>query len=133
MSAPAVRVYQSPELHDGGFAHGAVAAAGATLFTAGISPLDAGGALVAPHDAAAQTRCALGNLDEVLTAGGAAADTVAKLTVYVASTRREDLGAVWQIVDQWWPTTPPTIVIGVTVLPYEGQLVEVEAVAAVRL
>lgn len=133
MSGPGVRPFRAASLHDGGFVHGAVVDAGATLFTAGISPLDDAGELVAPDDAEAQTRCALAQLDAVLAAGGAAAETVASLTVYVASDRRELLGRVWQIVDRWWPATPPAIVVGVTVLPYPGQLVEVQAVAAVRL
>ena len=53
--------------------------------------------------------------------------------VLVASTRREDLVAVWDVVrERLAPHDPPSTLLGVTVLGYEHQLVEVEAVAAIR-
>jgi enamine deaminase RidA (YjgF/YER057c/UK114 family) len=43
-----------------------------------------------------------------------------------------DLGAVWQVVrDAFGDHDPPSTLLGVTVLGYDDQLVEVEAVAAV--
>lgn len=128
-----VRRLRAAGLHDGGFAHVSVMAPGLTIFTAGISPLDAKGELVGPGDALAQTRRCLEGLAEVLTEAGAGPETVAKLTVYVATDSSDVLGQVWRIVDDWFALTPASIVLGVAVLPYPGQVVEVEAVAAARL
>ena len=61
---------------------------------------------------------------------GAARSQVAKLTVYVATADRAVLGAVWQALDGAFDQTPPAIVVGVTVLPYPEQLVEIDAVIA---
>ena len=55
-----------------------------------------------------------------------------KTTVYVASADQSDLGAVWAVVrDAFGDHDPPSTLLGVTVLGYDDQLVEVEAVAAV--
>lgn len=132
MTEPRVRRITAPGLPDGGFSHGTVAPAGATLFTAGISPLDPSGAIEAPGDAAAQTRRCLANLDEVLAAAGAAPDGLVKLTVYVVADAPEIIGRVWRIVDDRYAVTPAAIVLGVTALPYPGQTVELEAIALTR-
>jgi len=53
--------------------------------------------------------------------------------VLVASSRRDDLVTAWQVVhDAFAPHDPPSTLIGVTVLGYNSQLVEVEAIAAVE-
>ncbi len=121
----------APGLHDGGFVHGAVAPAGATLFTAGISPLDGSGVIEVPGDPEAQTRRCLANLEQVLAEAGTSPAGLLKLTVYVAADESALLARVWRIVDDWFADTPPAIVLGVAALPYPGQLVEVEAVAHV--
>jgi enamine deaminase RidA (YjgF/YER057c/UK114 family) len=52
--------------------------------------------------------------------------------VLVASTRQEDLVAAWQVVrDSFGAHDVPSTLLGVTVLGYRDQLVEIEAVAAV--
>ena len=64
-------------------------------------------------------------------AAGAELADVVKTTVYVASTTRADLVTAWQVVRDWFGDhDPPSTLLGVTVLGYPGQLVEVEAVAA---
>lgn len=133
MSGAPVQRLQASGLHDGGFAHVSVVAPGSTVFTAGISPLDDHGELVLPGDALAQTRRCLEALAEVLAEAGAGPETVARLTVYVVTHSNDVLGQVWRIVDDWFAVTPAAIVLGVQVLPYPGQVVEVEAVAAARL
>lgn len=130
MTGDGVRPILAPALHDGGFVHGAVVPGGATLFTAGISPLDSAGGIVGPGEATVQTRRCLDCLAEVLVEAGAAPAQVVKLTVYVATADPALLGRVWQTVDAWFEDTPPAIVLGVTALPYPEQLVEVEAIAA---
>ena len=101
------------------------------VFTAGACPLDAAGATVAPGDVAAQSAQVMDNLSEALQAAGAELVDVVKTTVYVASAAREDLVAAWHVVRRrFGDHDPPSTLIGVTVLGYPGQLVEVEAVAA---
>lgn len=103
------------------------------VFTAGACPLDAAGRTVAPGEPAAQARQVMANLAAALAAAGARLPDVVKTTVYVATTDRADLVAVWEVVrDAFGDHDPPSTLLGVTVLGYPDQLVEVEAVAAVR-
>ncbi|SCG36049.1 RidA family protein [Micromonospora halophytica] len=103
------------------------------VFTAGACPLDADGRTVAPGDPVAQARQVVANLETALAAAGARLTDVVKTTVYVASSRRADLVAVWEVVrDAFGDHDPPSTLLGVAVLGYPDQLVEVEAVAAVR-
>lgn len=103
------------------------------VLTAGACPLDAAGDVVAPGDLAAQTSRAMDNLEAALSAAGAELGGVVKTTVYVASSRREDLVAAWQVVRaRFGEHDPPSTLLGVAALGYPDQLVEVEAVASVR-
>ncbi len=54
-----------------------------------------------------------------------------KTTIYVASTDQSDLVAVWAVVhDEYFSEHEvPSTLLGVVVLGYSGQLVEIEAVA----
>jgi enamine deaminase RidA (YjgF/YER057c/UK114 family) len=57
---------------------------------------------------------------------------VAKTTVYVASGRREDLVAAWQVVrDRFGDHDAPSTLLGVATLGHPDQLVEVEAIASI--
>jgi enamine deaminase RidA (YjgF/YER057c/UK114 family) len=50
--------------------------------------------------------------------------------VYVVATARHDLVQVWRVVEPAFePHRPPSTVLGVAMLGYESQLVEIEAVA----
>ena len=52
--------------------------------------------------------------------------------VLVASSRQHDLVAAWEVVrDSFGEHDVPSTLMGVTVLGYAGQLVEIEATAAV--
>jgi enamine deaminase RidA (YjgF/YER057c/UK114 family) len=65
-----------------------------------------------------------------LEAAGAGLDDVLKTTVYVATTERADLQAAWEVVRAAFGAhSAPSTLVGVTVLRYADQLVEVEAVA----
>ena len=109
----------------------AVAPEGAKLvFAAGACPLDEAGGVVAPGDFEGQARAALDNLRTALEDAGSSFERVLKTTVYVASDDRADLVRVWGIVEAGFaPARPPSTLLGVAALGYEGQLVEVEAVA----
>jgi enamine deaminase RidA (YjgF/YER057c/UK114 family) len=128
-----VRLVRSDELTDKApYAYASIAPPGSLVFTAGACPLDAEGQTVAPGDVAAQAEQVMHNLRIVLRAAGAELGDVLKTTVYVASSRQEDLVAAWDVVRRHFGDhDAPSTLVGVTVLGYRDQLVEVEAVAAV--
>jgi enamine deaminase RidA (YjgF/YER057c/UK114 family) len=93
------------------------------VFAAGACPLDEAGAVVAPGDHEAQAaRCA----DNLLVALEGA--ELLKTTIYVVADDRADLVRVWNAVVERLGRTPSTL-LGVSLLGYPGQLVEIEAVA----
>jgi enamine deaminase RidA (YjgF/YER057c/UK114 family) len=101
------------------------------VFAAGACPLDRDGATVAPGDVVAQAHQVMRNLATALAAAGAGLRDVVKSTVYVASADRADLVAVWRVVRECFGDhDPPSTLLGVAVLGYPDQLVEVEAIAA---
>jgi enamine deaminase RidA (YjgF/YER057c/UK114 family) len=113
------------------YAYAAVTAPGSLVFTAGACPLDDAGDVVAVGDVAGQAEAVMANLVTALRASGAELTDVAKSTVYVASSRREDLVAAWQVVRAaFGDHDAPSTLLGVAALGFPDQLVEVEAVAA---
>jgi enamine deaminase RidA (YjgF/YER057c/UK114 family) len=115
------------------YAYAAVSPPGRRLvFTAGACPLDAAGEVVSPGDVAAQATQVMDNLEAALGAAGAELRDVVKTTVYVASARRDDLVTAWDVVrERFGEHDAPSTLLGVGVLGYRDQLVEVEAVASV--
>jgi enamine deaminase RidA (YjgF/YER057c/UK114 family) len=112
------------------YAYAAVTDPGRMAFTAGACPLDPDGITVAVGDVAAQTRQVMANLVVALEGAGVGLEHVLKTTVYVATTERSDLVAAWEVVrDAFGEHDAPSTLVGVTVLGYPDQLVEVEAVA----
>ncbi|MGY1773384.1 RidA family protein [Blastococcus sp. SYSU D00813] len=112
------------------YAYAAVTDPGRMVFTAGACPLDADGATVAPGDVAGQARQVMANLETALAAAGAGLGDVLRTTVYVATTERTDLLAAWDVVRAAFADhDAPSTLVGVTVLGWPDQLVEVEAVA----
>jgi enamine deaminase RidA (YjgF/YER057c/UK114 family) len=107
----------------------AIATDSTLVFTAGAVPLDAAGELVGADDHVAQTVQVIDNLLAALAAGGAGPDDVVKTTVYIAGATHETQDAVWDAVQASVIAAAPSTLIGVTLLGYEGQLVEIEAVA----
>ncbi|WP_150239944.1 RidA family protein [Nocardiopsis quinghaiensis] len=102
------------------------------VWTAGACPLDTEGRTVAVGDYAGQAEQVMRNLRTALNDAGADLTDVVRTTVYVASTRREDLVRAWKVVRAHMGVhDAPGTLLGVTVLGYEDQLVEVEAVAVV--
>jgi enamine deaminase RidA (YjgF/YER057c/UK114 family) len=112
-----------------GYSHVAVARGGSPVFTAGAVPLDQAGNLVGPGDYAAQTRQVLLNLARALEAAGTSGERVLKTTVYVVPEDRSDLAEVWRVVQESELASAASTLLGVSLLGYEGQLVEIEAVA----
>lgn len=128
-----IRLIRSAELCDAPYAYAATAGAGARLiFLAGSCPLEKDGSTAAVGDFRGQARKCLENMTAALHAAGASIEDVVSTRVLVASTQRSDLGAVWEVVhDAFGDHDVPSTLVGVAVLGYERQLVEIEAVAAV--
>ena len=127
--------FVSPPTLFGGapYEYAAVAPEGARLvFAAGACPLNEAGEVVALGDYDEQARVALQNLKAALEEAGSGLDRVLKSTVYVSSADRAQLVRVWSVVEEGFaPAKPPSTLLGVAALGYEGQLVEIEAVALV--
>jgi enamine deaminase RidA (YjgF/YER057c/UK114 family) len=120
-----------PELFAGTpYDYASVAPAGGIVFTAGACPLDADGTVMAPGDFKAQTQRTLDNLAIALAEAGSSLEQVLKTTVYVAATDRSDLVRVFDLVEERFaPMRPPSTLLGVSLLGYPEQLVEIEAIA----
>jgi enamine deaminase RidA (YjgF/YER057c/UK114 family) len=110
----------------------AVAPEGSLVFTAGACPLDAEGRVVSVGDHEGQAHQSLANLRVALAEAGSGFEHVLKFTVYVVATDRADLVRTWSIVEEAFaPARPPSTLLGVSLLGYPDQLVEIEAVAVV--
>lgn len=117
-----------------GYAHTAIVETGERLvFLAGAVPLDPHGHLVGEGDPTAQTHQVLRNLTTALHTAGTDLPHVIATTVYVATTHHADLTTVWDVVHASGLTTGPhtSTLLGVTVLGYQGQLVEITATAVI--
>lgn len=128
----AVTLVRSARLYAGvPYAYAATVSAGDLVCTAGACPLDDQGNVVAKGDVAAQARQTLRNLAIALEDAGATIKHVVKTTVYVASSDRADLVAAWDEVAAFFGDHDvPSTLLGVAVLGYQDQLVEIEAIAA---
>lgn len=130
----AVTLVHSESLSDvADYAYAATAPAQARLiFLAGACPLNADGSTAAVGDVAGQAAKAVENMRTALTEAGASIQDIINTRVLVASTSRADLVTAWEVVrDAFGEHDAPSTLMGVTVLGYDGQLVEIEAVAAV--
>jgi enamine deaminase RidA (YjgF/YER057c/UK114 family) len=128
------QLIDSERLHHDVPYHYAAAATGETLvFTAGACPLDGDGRVVAPGDIPRQTRQSLENLQIALGAADCEQRDVVKTTVFVASSSRDDLLQAWNEHETVYGADgPPSTLVGVAMLGWSVQLVEIEAVAARR-
>ncbi|GAA3849848.1 RidA family protein [Streptomyces sedi] len=129
----AVTLIRSAALSDvAEYAYAATAPAEARLvFLAGACPLNADGSTAAVGDYAGQAAVAVANLRTALAEAGATLTDVLNTRVLVASSDQADLVAAWEVVrDAFGDHDVPSTLFGVTVLGYDDQLVEIEAVAA---
>ena len=114
------------------YAYASIAPRGSLVFTAGACPLDDKGEVIGVGDVRAQASLTMANLGVALAEAGATLADVLKTTVFVASAERADLVAAWEVVEAaFGGHDAPSTLLGVTVLGYPDQLVEIEAVAAV--
>jgi len=129
--AMGVNLIRSTRLFPGvPYAYAATVGQAGLIFTAGACPLDEKGQVTAPGDIGAQTRQTLENLRIALEESGATIRDVLKTTVYVASSDRGDLDAAWdEVAAAFGDHDVPSTLLGVAVLGYPEQLVEIEAIA----
>ena len=129
----AVRLLRSPSLAPAPYAHAATAPPGSRfILLAGACPLNRDGTTAAPTDYVEQARVCLHNLEQALADADANLTDIVSTRVLVASSERKDLVAVWEVVSKHFGAHDvPSTLIGVVVLGYPDQLVEIEAVAAV--
>ncbi|WP_341958100.1 Rid family hydrolase [Microbacterium sp. LWH13-1.2] len=129
----AVQLIRSADLAAAPYAYAATAPSGSRLiFLAGACPLEDDGSTTAPGDYAAQAARCMETLREALRASGATLTDVISTRVLVASSSQQDLIAAWDVVHAaFGDHDAPSTLLGVTVLGYDHQLVEIEAVAAV--
>ncbi|GAA2408725.1 hypothetical protein GCM10010404_78370 [Nonomuraea africana] len=115
------------------YAYAAVADAPVrSVWVAGACPLDLNGETVAVGDYAGQTQQVMRNLVTALEGAGASLTDVTKTTVYVASSRQDDLVTAWEVYREYMGEHDvPSTLLGVAVLGYNHQLVEVEATAVI--
>jgi enamine deaminase RidA (YjgF/YER057c/UK114 family) len=130
----AVTLIRSSRLSDiAEYAYAATAPADARLiFLAGACPLNEDGTTAAVGDYGGQAAKAVENLRVALDDAGAAIEDVITTRVLVVSDRQQDLVVAWEVVrDAFGGHDVPSTLMGVTVLGYDDQLVEIEAIAAV--
>lgn len=102
------------------------------IFLAGSCPLDEHGTTVAVGDYAGQAAACIETMKRALAASGATIQDVISTRVLVASSSQSNLVTAWEVVrDAFGEHDVPSTLMGVTVLGYDDQLVEIEAVAAV--
>ena len=107
------------------------AAAGGLIFTAGACPLDEKGRVVAPGDRELQAARAVENLLAALAEHSVGPESLVKTTVFVVAQQRAELARVWNVVCTRLGRAPSTL-LGVSLLGYPDQLVEIEAIAIVK-
>ncbi|MBW1638724.1 RidA family protein [Microbacterium resistens] len=130
----AVTLIRSATLSDvAEYAYAATAPKDARLiFLAGACPLEDDGSTAAVGDYAGQAARCVETLRRALADAGASMTDVISTRVLVASSSQADLVAAWEVVrDAFGAHDVPSTLMGVTVLGYDDQLVEIEAVAAV--
>lgn len=129
----AVTLIRSSALSDAAeYAYAAtVPATSRLVFLAGACPLNEDGSTAGIGDYAAQARACVANMKTALAEAGAQLTDVVSTRVLVASSRQEDLVTAWEVVrDAFGDHDVPSTLLGVTVLGYDDQLVEIEATAA---
>ncbi len=127
--------FNPPTLHQpDGYSHVTISSEGRLAHLAGQCPIDLDNKVVGqPGDYAAQTDQVIVNCLAALAAAGATPADVVRSIVYVASTSSDDLVDVWRRLqgsDLGPAFTTASTLLGVTVLGYAGQLVEVDLTAA---
>jgi enamine deaminase RidA (YjgF/YER057c/UK114 family) len=115
--------------------HVAIASGSKQVHIAGQVSWDADGNLVAPGDLAGQVAQIYRNVAKALDAAGATFDDVVRFTWYAVDWQKDKMAAftagVEQAAREFKVPTPPTALIGVSILYEPGILVEAEVTAVI--
>lgn len=128
-----VELIRSSNMADVDYAYGSRVPAGMDLlFMAGACPLDREGDIPDGSDYELQAQLCIDNLVEALKVSDATLENVVYTRVLVASQNRDDLVTAWHTIRAaFGDHDVPSTLSGVTILGYENQLVEIEAIAAI--
>jgi len=116
-----------------GYSHVTISSAGRLAHLAGQCPLDVSGQVVGVDDFDAQTDQVIANCLAVLAAAGAKPSDVVRSVIYVVSADSGVLAGVWSRLreSELAPAfSTASTLVGVAVLGFTGQLVEVDLTAA---
>jgi enamine deaminase RidA (YjgF/YER057c/UK114 family) len=103
------------------------------LYMAGACPLNKDGEVPNLFNYELQAKLCVENLKEALKECNASLEDILYTRVLVASQNRSDLVTAWRAIsDEFGEHDVPSTLSGVTVLGYENQLVEIEAIAAIE-
>ncbi len=97
------------------------------LHVAGQVPRDGAGVLMAIGDPAGQCRQCLVNLFALVEHHGFAPTDIRRVTVYVVGPRQNLLDAWEEVTSAFGLNVPPATLLGVALLGYTDQLVEIDA------
>ena len=123
--------HTAPDLHPPpGYSHAVSTSGGRLVHLAGACPIDEDGRVV-DGGVATQTMQCLANLRSQLEAAGATFGDVVQARIYVATMTREDLLQAWRVVEETPVGASACTLLGVAVLGYDRQVVEIEVVAVV--
>ena len=123
--------HTAPDLHPPpGYSHAVSTSGGRLVHLAGACPIDEDGRVV-DGGVATQTLQCLANLRSQLEAAGATFGDVVQARIYVATMTREDLLQAWRVVEETPVGAAACTLLGVAVLGYDRQVVEIEVVAVV--
>src|SRR3954453_9213656 len=100
---------------------------GNRLYAAGQVPVDGENRVVGIGDVAAQARQCIDNLRALVAVHGFTADDVHQLTVYVVGDHDALLAAWAEVSNAFNHNVPPATLLGVSVLGFTDQLVEIDA------
>lgn len=125
-----------PQLYDGkphGMSHAVIDTASATVYISGQVDWDAN-YQVSSHTVEGQLQNALNNLTIVLDAAGSSVENLLSVRIYVRGELGEMMEAIAPIVAQFLAESRPAITgIGVASLASPETLVEIEAIAALKI
>ncbi len=113
-----------------GYAHAVTSEGGRIVHCAGACPIDEEGRVV-DGGVATQTLQCLANLRSQLEAAGAGFADIVQARIYVATMTREDLVQAWRVVEETPVGSAACTLLGVAVLGYDRQVVEIEVTAVI--
>ena len=116
-----------------GFSQVVTSRGGKLVHVSGQTAWDTERNIVGPGNLAAQTRKALENVRLALQAAGATPADVVRMRIYVVNYKREDVGVITAMMQEFFPKEKPpaSTLLGVQSLAVPEFLIEIEVTAVV--